>query len=964
MIVQEFYSRAIRLKKMNPLLPATGTFGEYFELRDSMKHFILILLLLYASAQSQLLSWSPTFPTVNDTITIIYDAKLGNAGLLGESVIYAHTGVLAAASNSSSDWKYVKTSWGENTSDTRMTPLDNETWMIRFHIKTYYKLPHDVQVTHLAFVFRNASGSRTGKTTTNGDIFLPITPPGLFVGLLEPRESFLMVQPHETITMTAVSRHAEQTRLFDNQQLLCETTDDTLRYTFTASDNQRHLISVIASDQQNLQDSTGFYYMARPRVTTAPLPAGVQDGINEISPTKVTLVLFAPNKDFTYVIGDFSDWYPHPEYDMNRTPDQQRWWITLDSIEPGKEAAFQYFIDHAVKIADPYAEKFLDPQYDRQISSQTYPDLLPYPEGETTGIVSVFQTDETPFAWTDADFTRPDPRSLVIYELLIRDFIREHTFSALIDSLPYLQRLGINAVELMPICEFEGNSSWGYNPSFYFAPDKYYGPKDDLKQFINACHEKGIAVILDMVYNHSTCQHSLAQLYWDAGNNRPAADNLWYNVQTPAGQHCWGFLDFDHESQHTQQFFDRVNRFWLQNYHVDGFRFDFTKGFTNTPGSGDTYDPRRVALLKRMVDEIRKNDESAYVILEHWGCNQEEKELAEYGMMLWGNANYNFNEASMGYHENGKSDFSWAGFKKRGWNVPHLVSYMESHDEERLMYKNLQWGNESGSYDVKDLPTALQRMQAAGAFCFLLPGPKMLWQFGELGYDYSIDYNGRVGEKPIRWNYYQHKDRRALYDAWSRLIHLKTNEPLFQSPEYRLNASSSVKSLLISSEHQHAVIVGNFDVVAKTTTLLLPHDGVWYDYLCGSEITFSSASPQLTLAPGEFFVYLDERIGSYIEDPQPLLPLQFKLYANVPNPFNSQTTITYSLDKQKWVNVSVFSIQGRRIKDLVDDAQGAGEHKVSWDGRDDGGLPVASGIYLCRLQAGSKRMIIKMTLVR
>ncbi len=112
--------------------------------------------------------------------------------------------------------------------------------------------------------------------------------------------------------------------------------------------------------------------------------------------------------------------------------------------------------------------------------------------------------------------------------------------------------------------------------------------------------------------------------------------------------------------------------------------------------------------------------------------NSEETVLSNYGMMLWGNMNYDYNEATMGY----VSNLTGATYKSRGWSDMHLVSYMESHDEERLMYKNLQYGNSSGTYNIKFFPIAIQRMKLAGVFYFTIPGPKMIWQFGELGYDY------------------------------------------------------------------------------------------------------------------------------------------------------------------------------------------------------------------------------------
>ncbi|PIY31450.1 MAG: hypothetical protein COZ08_08820, partial [Bacteroidetes bacterium CG_4_10_14_3_um_filter_42_6] len=123
----------------------------------------------------------------------------------------------------------------------------------------------------------------------------------------------------------------------------------------------------------------------------------------------------------------------------------------------------------------------------------------------------------------------------------------------------------------------------------------------------------------------------------------------------------------------------------------------------------------------------------------------------------------------MGYGS--ESDVSWISYKNRGWSEPHVVGYMESHDEERMMYKNLTYGNQSGNYTVKDPATGLGRVEAATAFFIPVPGPKMIWQFGELGYDYSINTceNGtisddcRLSPKPVKWSYYQDANRKRIY---------------------------------------------------------------------------------------------------------------------------------------------------------------------------------------------------------
>ena len=146
----------------------------------------------------------------------------------------------------------------------------------------------------------------------------------------------------------------------------------------------------------------------------------------------------------------------------------------------------------------------------------------------------------------------------------------------MIDTLDYLSELGINAIELMPVGEFENNESWGYNPSFHMALDKYYGTPEHFKAFIDSCHGKGIAVINDIVFNQAFGQSPMVNLYWDGVNNRPSANNPWFNEICPHPPYCWGY-DFDHSSTATKNFIDRVNHFWLNEYHLDGFRFDLLK---------------------------------------------------------------------------------------------------------------------------------------------------------------------------------------------------------------------------------------------------------------------------------------------------------------------------------------------------------------------------------------------------
>ena len=591
-----------------------------------------------------------------------------------------------------------------------------------------------------------------------------------------------------------------------------------------------------------------------------------RDGITRVSDSSLAFVLFAPYKQSVHLIGDFNDWEISEDYKMKQ--DGDRFWIKIDNLESDREYVCQYLIDEKIRIADPYTNKVSDPN-DKYIPATVYPNLITYPIGKAVGIAMVVSTKIDDYQWKTPNYAGNETKNLVIYELLIRDFTTQGSINGVRERLPYLKELGVNAIELMPFNEFEGNDSWGYNPSFYFAPDKAYGTAYDYKAFIDECHANGIAVIMDIVLNHSYGQSPMVRMYQNGSTI--SADNPWYNVKSnfanPDAQ--WGY-DFNHESPYTQAFVDSVCAYWMKEYKIDGYRFDFTKGFSNTPypatGSnnwGSSYDAARIKNLKRIYDELKKRNPSAIFICEHLSDNPEEKELADYGMLLWGNLNYNMNEATMGWGEelNGsskKGDISWGSYKQRNWTLPNLVAYMESHDEERLMYKNKTWGKEQGSYSVKQITVGLQRNAAAAVILFSLPGPKMIWQFGELGYDVSIDYNGRLGKKPVYWGYYDHPDHKALFDVYAKMIDLHTNRSVFSTSDYTIDLANHFKTIVLKSTNETAVAMANFDVVAQTKNVNFSKAGTWTEYFSGSEITTNAATATITLNPGEYRLYFSK----------------------------------------------------------------------------------------------------------
>jgi glycosidase len=817
-----------------------------------------VLLLLFAltfGLRGQIITSDPALPVAGEAVIIYYDATLGTAGLedfTGD--VYAHTGVLTNLSSGGSDWRYVKTDWGVNTPETKMTRVEANLYSLDIgpSIQDYYGVPSSETITHLAFVFRSSDSQLEGKDAGGADIFAEVFEEGLSVNIIQPDRNSIL-DPGSSLDFEAASSEVAGLALYLNDTEVKTASGESISHTFEFTTAGDYRIRVTAEADGEQASDSAFVHVKETQ-PTGPLPAGASDGISYVDDQTATLVLYAPNKEHVFVIGDFNQWTPDSDSRMIR--DGDRYWITLEDLVPGEIYGFQYLVDGELLIADPYTQMTLDPE-DRWIDEATYPGLRDYPAGMTTGIVSVLQTAQQPHVWEHDGFTAPEPEDLVIYELLLRDFLEAHDWKTLTDTLDYFSELGVNAIELMPVNEFEGNESWGYNPSFYFAPDKYYGPAEDLKVFIDSCHGRDIAVILDLVLNHSYGQSPLVQLYFNESTGKVSEENPWYNVDSPNPVFSWGY-DLDHQSERTQHFVDSVNHFWLKEYKVDGFRFDFTKGFTNTPGDGSGYDQSRINILKRMAGKIWQIRENAYVILEHFAANAEEYELSEEGMMLWGNLNYAYNQSTMGYTVG--SDFSQVSYLERFWNRPMLVGYMESHDEERLMYKNLSYGNSSGSYNIQELNTALAREELAGVFFFPVPGPKMIWQFGELGYDYSIDYDCRVCNKPIRWDYYKTGLRRRIFQVWSALIDLKISEPAFSSDDFDLYVRDAAKRIEINHEDMDIRIIGNFDVEPLSVNPSFSTAGTWYSYFEGDSIQVSDPLEPIQLNPGEYRLYTSKQL--------------------------------------------------------------------------------------------------------
>ena len=931
--------------------------------------FIIFSIVLISSTNAQITT-NPIFAHDIDSVTIIFNSQDGNGGLKNyNGDIYAHTGVITNNSTSSSDWKYVKTSWGQNIPATKLTKIAPYTYILRISpsIRSYYGVPTTETIKKMAFVFRSETASNNGsyyegKAKDGSDIFATVYGSGLNMFLEKPDGDMFMATIGDTIHINAFSDNADSLSLYHNGLRIISTQNDSLYYPLVVNNSGNNWINAIAySASTEIKDSFS-YFIAKPTVVE-PLPSGIIDGINYLDNQTVILSLYAPGKNNIIVLGDFNNWNLDTSFQMKKTPSGQNFWLQLTNLIPAKEYIFQYLVDGEIRIGDPYCEKVSDPWNDSYISSATYPNMLPYPS-KAKGIASVFQTAQNSYSWTNTNYSVVPKQNLIVYELLVRDFTSAHTYKSVMDTLDYLQKLGINAIELMPVNEFEGNSSWGYNPNYYCAVDKYYGTKNSLKELIDTCHGRGIAVILDVVYNHSFGTSPYVMLYWDATNNRPSITSPFYNI-TARHDYNVGF-DFNHEAIATQKYISRILKFWLNEFKVDGFRFDLSKGFTQTYTLGNVsqwgqYDAGRVNILSKYADSIWSVNPTAYVILEHFANNDEEKILSTKGMMLWGNLNNSFAEAAMGYYYN--SDFSWISYLKRGWTSSGVMGYMESHDEERLMYKCLQWGDTEGDYSIKSEETALSRIELNAAFFLTIPGPKMIWQFGELGYDINIDFNGRTGEKPIKWEYYLNDNRRNLYQVYSALTKLRKDESdCFQTSDFVMDVSAAMKQIQFKSNTMNAVVIGNFDVIKSDILANFPNDGIWYDYFTGDEITVKDKVKTINLLPGQFHILTTKKleIPKLVKPAYKLSkPMGLNLFEVFPNPSadNLNIFVNYKDKTAELVQITFYDISGKKI--------GNNSFTIKGDTlftQKDFNYPFGSGMYFCEIEQGSyketKKIII------
>ncbi|WP_264511232.1 alpha-amylase family glycosyl hydrolase [Flavobacterium sp. N1719] len=697
--------------------------------------------------------------------------------------------------------------------------------------------------------------------------------------------------------------------------------------------------------------SKRFTVIVNPGTISSALPSGMEDGINynASDATTATLVLNAPFKDFVYVAGSFNNWQPTTAYAMRKDPTTGKFWLTLTGLTPGQVYTYQYWVcdvtsrpansPAVVKTADPFSTLVLSPFDDPEIQSLgVFPNLPQYPTGQERE-VTVLQTGANTlfsYNWSSAsaNFQKPQKKDLNIYEVLIRDFDANRTYQDLINRIDYFKNLKVNAIQLMPVMEFEGNMSWGYNTAYHMALDKRYGPPTKLKEFIDLCHQNGIAVILDLALNHVFGRSPLVRMWMQDADNDGWADAVATTTENPyVNQYATHSYSVGSDLNHfrepdnlTNTYAVRTIRHWIQEYKIDGFRWDLTKGFTNQCTSGDDtctngYRSDRVAKLKWYADKQWEIDPNFLVIFEHLGTGGSYTEEVEW-------ANYNRNGNTGGIMQWRKMTDSYAELLKGNFSditgvaesTNRFIGYAESHDEERVGYKAL---NEAGQTQG-NLAKVHTRMAAMGSVLFLVPGPKMIWHFGELGMTNSlwtcnagnVSYSNpdcKLDTKPQpQWtnNWMGDANRLNVYNTWSRLMDLKTSQNVFENGTYSWNISNTGKPRLdvwtstsSTSNLSYVIVLTNFSDATYNAVGGFPYTGTWANLMDNSTFNVTNVNMAISIEPGGFRVFGNQPALSNSNFDM----MQFIELA--PNPATTSFMVNAEVK-----NVTLYTLTGQLVK--------------------------------------------------
>lgn len=597
---------------------------------------------------------------------------------------------------------------------------------------------------------------------------------------------------------------------------------------------------------------------------------------------------------------------------------------------------------------------------------------------------NAFVVDPLAYAWQTSDFDVPDFEEMVIYQLHVGTFAGRNDpygstsfpsgFADVADRASHLVELGVNVVMLNPITEFPWDYSAGYNPVTQWSPEWIYGPPDDLKIMVDTLHAQGIAVILDIVWNHFSSSDNF--LWWFDGTQIYFDDPA---VDTP-----WG-AQADFDAQGVRDYYVDSALNWLEEYRLDGFRMDATWYMNIDPQAAAGW-----SLMQRLNDEMDARAIDKIAIAEQLPDN------------AWvtrptglGGAGFDAQYHDAFVDQLRSEIFDAAAGDPEMWRIraillgggPYLegrqvVNYLELHDEA--------WPESGGQRIVKTIDTtfphddvwARGRVKLAQGLVLTAPGIPAILQGTEWleDSDFGVDAANRLD-----WS--KKTTYADVFAYFSDLIHLRTSSPALRADAgvevFHLDESGNLLAFqrwdLDGHLHVIAVNFGNADLSGYR--LGLPRPGAWVETLNSQDAAYGGDGPvnaggvtaeavpydlydwsaELDLA-AMALVVLTPDDGTAADQPTPVPPA-LRLGAH-PNPFNPRVTITYELPRAGEAVVAVYDAAGRRVRILASGPRPAGAGRVVWDGRDDAGAAVSSGVFFLRLESGGRAEIRKLTLLR
>lgn len=418
-------------------------------------------------------------------------------GFNNPSKVYMHAGI---GNNANAFGFNVVGNWGQDDGVGEMTNNNDGTFSITITPQTYFTLTQEQieNATQIGMVFRNEDGSQEFKDNGCEDFIFPIG--SVQVNIVSPTSNPVLVNSGDDLNLTVTIDFQGTSTIQGTIEVFynnisqgtanCGFPNCNFTLVNLTQDGEVKIVGNPPSPNDSESGEAKFNVKVAPTVTLEAIPAGIADGINYGSdPTKATLAITAPGKDFIEVAGSFNNYTPNSSYLMKKDTNSDRFWIELDGLTSGQLETYQYWVydmtpasgsPGLVKTADPFSPVVLSPFDDSYIPNTSYPNIPSYPSDQERE-VTILQTGQTSYNWQITNFSKPKKEDLVVYEVLLRDFDEHRNFQDLIDRIDYFKNLNVNAVQLMPIMEYEGNESWGYNTAFHYALDKYYGTQNKFK---------------------------------------------------------------------------------------------------------------------------------------------------------------------------------------------------------------------------------------------------------------------------------------------------------------------------------------------------------------------------------------------------------------------------------------------------------------------------------------------------